>query len=227
METKIAQEEITERIKSLVELSSSVRAFALEAKIDPGNFSKKLNGMQPWTVKDINKICENMGIRKGWLVDGEGQKFKAPDEVLDTIPIESSRYKDKNMIPLIPTNAMAGSLTGNDVQIMPYDIETFFMLPTFAKSDFCIRVDGKSMEPTYQKGDIVACKYVPMTGIFFQWGKVYVLATDQGVLVKHIEKGSDNEHVKLISDNPEFKPFEVPVSGIYSVAIINGLIRVE
>ena len=221
------QKGIDERIKSLVEESGyTVRQFAIAVDLDVSNTTKKYNGDKPWTINDVNKISAKLHIRKGWLVNGEGQKFKAPEEMLDKIPAQSSRTKAGEGIPLIPTNAMAGMLSGDDVQVMPYDIESYFVVPAFAKSDFCIRVDGKSMEPTYCKGDIIACKYVPMADIWFQWGKVYVIATDQGVLVKHIEKGSDDEHIKLVSDNPEYMPFEIPTSGIYNIAVINGLIRV-
>ena len=221
------QIELTERVNDLIsESNMTPRRFSKVVDIDSSNFSRKLLGKLPWTVHDINKISANLHVRKGWLVDGEGQKFKAPEEMLDKIPAQSSRTKAGEGIPLIPTNAMAGMLSGDDVQVMPYDIESYFVVPAFAKSDFCIRVDGKSMEPTYCKGDIIACKYVPMTDIWFQWGKVYVIATDQGVLVKHIEKGSDEEHIKLVSDNPEYMPFEIPTSGIYNIAVINGLIRV-
>lgn len=222
------QKDIDSRIKSLIEESGlTLRKFAISVKLDVSNTTKKYNGDIPWTINDINKICDNMRIKKSWLVDGVGEKFKAPDEILDTIPVQPRKTNDSEGIPLIPTNAMAGSLTGDDVQIMPYDVETRFVVPAFAKSDFCIRVEGNSMEPTYYKGDIIACKYVPMSGIWFQWGKVYVLATNQGVLVKHIEQGSDKEHVRLVSDNPAYQPFEIPTGDIHNVAIINGLIRVE
>ena len=78
---------ISERISELVQEFNSDRAFALKVGIDTGNFKKKRSGTQPWTVADMNKICNSLGVRKGWLVDGEGQKFKAPDEILDTIPV--------------------------------------------------------------------------------------------------------------------------------------------
>ena len=45
--------------------------------------------------------------------------------------------------------------------------------------------------------------------------------------MKHVEKGSDKDHITLVSDNREYKPFEIPTSEVFGVAIINGLIRVE
>ena len=83
------------------------------------------------------------------------------------------------------------------------------------------------MEPKYYRGDIIACKSVPLTNIWFQWGKVYVIETRQGVLVKHIEKGSDNDHITLVSANQNYQAFEIPISELFCVAIVNGLVRGE
>jgi len=222
------QKNMTARIMELVNDHGHIpKTFALKADIEVSLFQRKLKGLAFWSVADVHKICDTYRVRKGWIVDGDGQKYRLPEEVLETIPARSSTIKDSNTIPLIPMNAVAGKFNGNDNQIMPYDIESYFVVPTFRKSDFCIRVEGDSMEPTYRNGDIIACKNVPMTDIWFQWGKIYVISTDQGVLVKHIEQGSDERHVRLVSDNPSYHPFEIPVDGIYNMAIINGLIRVE
>ena len=81
------QQEIDERIKEVIaeSLLNDIK-FANKASIDQSSFNKKIRGISPWTISDINKICTAFNVRKGWLIDGEGQKFKAPDEILDTIP---------------------------------------------------------------------------------------------------------------------------------------------
>lgn len=150
--------------------------------------------------------------------------FIAPRK--EDTPMTQTQVNDAG-IPLIPTSAMAGSLSGDSVTIYKQDIEEYYRIPSFKNSDFCIRVEGDSMEPKYYRGDIIACKNVPLTDIWFQWGKVYVVDTRQGVLVKHVEKGSDNDHITLVSDNPNYQPFEIPTSELFGVAIVNGLVRVE
>ena len=94
---ELNQSEITKRIEELIEESNlTPRQFAMSAGINTANFSRKLIGTLPWTINDVNKLNQNMGVRKGWLVDGEGQKFKAPDEILDTIPVvprENTEYE--------------------------------------------------------------------------------------------------------------------------------------
>lgn len=87
MVNDLNQKDIDARIRSLVaESGLSIRKFAISVNLDVSNTTKKYNGDKFWTVNDINKICENLRIRKGWLLDGQGQKFRATDEMLDKIP---------------------------------------------------------------------------------------------------------------------------------------------
>lgn len=228
MEAVFDQKEIVVRIEKLIfDSKLTPRRFAIEVGVDTSNFSRKLKGTLPWTINDINKISEKLRIRKDWLLEGVGQMMKAPDEALDQIPAMPTKQNNHDGIPLIPTSAMAGALSGDSITINEWDIETRIVVPVFKKSDFCIRIEGDSMQPRYCRGDIIACTRVPLSDLWFQWGKIYVIDTRQGALVKHIEKGKDDDHILLVSDNPDYKPFEIATSELFGVAIVNGLIRVE
>lgn len=217
-------EGINQRIKELIEESGLKKSrFANECGLDSSNFSKKINEKMNFTDFDIKRISQKTGVRISWLLTGEGQKFQAPEEFKKQVAADT----DSEGIPLIPTSAMAGALGCESTTINPWDIEDTYIVPAFKKSDFCIRVEGDSMSPRYYRGDILACRRVPLTDIWFQWGAVYVIDTNQGPLVKHVEPGSDNEHIKLVSDNPSYKPFEISRRDLYGIAIVNGLIRVE
>lgn len=128
-------------------------------------------------------------------------------------------------IPLIPISAMAGAFSG-DQQVMEYECERY-VVPAFKGADFLISVKGSSMYPKYNSGDIVACKRLAMSDLFFQWNKVYVLDTDQGPLIKRVKPGSDKEHVTIVSDNERYEPFELSLDHIYHVALVIGVIRLE
>ena len=73
----------------------------------------------------------------------------------------------------------------------------------------------------------MACQREAMTSVFFQWNRPYVLDTAQGAILKRIKPGSDKEHILIVSDNPAYDPFELPLSEIYSVALVIGFIRLE
>ena len=85
------QKNMTSRIMKLIHENGHIpKTFALKADIEVSLFQKKLKGNATWSVADVHKICDTFRVRKGWLVDGNGQKFRLPEEVLDTIPARRS-----------------------------------------------------------------------------------------------------------------------------------------
>ena len=120
---------------------------------------------------------------------------------------------------------MAGALT-DEQAVLEYECERY-VVPIFKGADFLISVRGSSMYPKYSSGDIVVCKRIPMTDLFFQWNKVYVLDTKQGALIKRIKPGKDQKHVLIVSDNEKYEPFELPYTALNAVAIVIGVIRLE
>jgi len=96
----------------------------------------------------------------------------------------------------------------------------------FKGAEFLIPVKGDSMQPKYYSGDIVACKRLPLD-TFFQWNRTYVIDSEQGVLIKRVRKGEDNHHITMVSENPEYEPFQLEKSQIYSLALVIGVVRAE
>lgn len=143
----------------------------------------------------------------------------------DDRPVASLATKPGEGIPLLPIEAMAGALTSEQT-ILEYECERY-VVPVFKGADFLVPVKGSSMYPKYSSGDIVACQRVPMSDLFFQWNKVYVIDTTQGPLIKRIKPGSDKGHVLIVSDNEKYDPFELPYSAIRAVALVIGVIRLE
>lgn len=132
---------------------------------------------------------------------------------------------DENFIPLIPVNAIGGYLSGVSDPIKENDCEMYRM-PLFRGADFLIKVEGDSMMPKYMPGDIVACAKVEGR-LWFQWGKVYVIDTKQGALIKRIEPTEEDGCICLCSENEKYKPFKLYADDINGVALVKGVIRVE
>lgn len=156
-------------------------------------------------------------LDRTWLLTGEGSMLSGPNKEEKT---------EMQALPLIPIDAMAGVLSGSNATFMEYDCEQY-VIPVFKGADFLIRVQGDSMVPRYESGDIVACKRVPMDRLWFQWGKAYVLDTSQGALIKRIEPSKKNGCVSIHSENTRYKPFDLPAEELYGVALVVGVIRVE
>ena len=132
-------------------------------------------------------------------------------------------------LPLIPLDAVAG-LPGDDNDGVILDDCERYTIPEFSAkgAQYLIRVSGTSMLPKYNNGDILACRKIDeMT--FFQWGKVYVMDTRQGALVKKVFPDDNNpDNILCVSENKEdFPPFTLPKSEIRSISIVVGVIGVE
>ena len=185
--------------------------------------------------------CVN--VSPDWLLTGNGPMFKTkgtPD-VSPTVDGDHSSPKDKdkitnkqgkeakrstNGIPLIPLDAVAGFPATDNESAYLEDCERYIIPEFEAKgANFLIRVSGDSMMPLYNNGDIIACRKIHDI-LFFQWGGVYVLETSQGVIVKYVEEPEKNDDCILcVSENPRFKPFQLPKSDIRSLSTIIGLVR--
>lgn len=151
-----------------------------------------------------------------------GQSFKK-DVVSEPKPVYQ---KKEGLLPLIPVDAMAGYFKGeSDLLNLDYEM---YSIPEFRnKADFLIRISGTSMSPKYFNGDIVACKKIP-TKTFLQWGKVYVMDTEQGPICKRVMASKKENHIICRSENTDLYPdFELPWNKVRSLAIVVGIIRLE
>lgn len=228
---------LLQRIQRIAD-NEGIKITALEKIIgaSKGVLSRAISNGTDIQTKWIQLIVENYPhYSADWLLTGRGSMLKTDTTPLmsdqdspkeeDDRPVAIHTDNPKEGIPLIPINAMAGAMMGEQT-VMEYECERY-VVPLFKGAEFLIPVKGSSMYPKYSPGDIVACKRIPMTDIFFQWNKVYVLDTNQGALIKRIKKGSDAEHILIVSDNKDYEPFELPIRCINNVAIVIGVIRLE
>jgi phage repressor protein C with HTH and peptisase S24 domain len=169
--------------------------------------------------------CED--VSADWLMSGSGEMIKNTSDDINTqdgnYNIEIKR-QPKGGIPIIPFNAMAGYMSGS-MSINEEECDRFFMSKIHA--DFVIQVSGDSMEPRYHSGDYVACEKASLSDHFFEWGRVYVLDTKKGVVIKKVRKGPSKDEVLLVSENKDYDPTLIPVSSIYHIALVKGVVRIE
>lgn len=173
----------------------------------------------------LEKIVKYFDISAEWLITGEGSMLKSDGiPTSDSLPV--AKPADPALgIPLIPSEAFCGYGTpAFDDQA----IEEFYYVAEFKQADFLIRVKGNSMYPKYSSGDIIACRKVNEL-LYFQWNKIYAIYTNsQGIMVKRVRESSKgDDYVTLISDNPNYAPFDIPRSDIAAIALVIGVIRVE
>ena len=182
-------------------------------------------------------------LNREWVMSGKGEMLRSPDADPSSSGDGSDREKierepkderpqmkpvDSGGIPLIPIDAVAGFNGWDENGISELDCARYDV-PDFAAvhADFLIRVSGSSMYPKYSSGDILACRKI-LEVTFIQWGKIYVIDSQQGAMVKRLfEIEGDAEHILCKSDNANYPPFKLPVSEIRSLSIVVGAIRLE
>jgi phage repressor protein C with HTH and peptisase S24 domain len=165
------------------------------------------------TADTIQLILDKFpDVSAEWLLRGENVKA-----------IELNREGDSvKTLPRIPYDAAAGSLTDAVDGVTEYQCERLPVVSAFPKYDFTMRVSGRSMEPYYFSGDEVACLRINEAR-FIQWGRVHVLDTTQGVVIKRIYDNGDC--IRCASYNPEYPDFNVPKADIRSYNLVVGALR--
>ena len=143
--------------------------------------------------------------------------------ILDQAAVQDKGKPNTNTIPVIPTEALAGTLGEFVDSVNLYECEK--MVSPIKGADYAIKVSGDSMSPEYPSGCIALIKRVNEKA-FLEWGKVYVLDTENGAIIKKIRKTENTDEVECISLNPNYQPFRVKtafVRGWYRVLMVLAL----
>lgn len=165
-------------------------------------------------------------VNPNWLITGQGEMLKKDQAVI--IKESKANYGNLKPIPLVSVTAVGG-FGNNSFAIEERDVKDYYIIPKFKhkKVDFMTEVEGSSMYPKYNSGDVVACTVINENS-FIQWNKTHVVATkEQGIIIKRIKKGSIEDKLCMISDNKDYDAFEVPKEDITGIALVVGVIRLE
>ena len=163
--------------------------------------------------KTLDKILEvHPEVSESWLILGEGSMLN------DEAPKDTYINKVDEVqatIPLVPLSAMAGKLTGFSLEgITKADCEK--IISPIKGADFAVPVSGDSMYPLFPNGSRVLVQETNPNA-FIEWGKVYVLNTCNGIVVKQLRKSNKEGYVSCYSfnDNSIYAPFDIALADIH------------
>ena len=183
---------------------------ALEKMIGRSNaYFNNLKTLSSDVIKAIIEVYPDLDVN--WLITGVGYPVKVGASQPD-------------MVPLVNMFALGGTLTE---QLDATSSSALERVQTPVKgAEMAIEVSGDSMAPKYPSGSRLFCRKVD-DPTFIEWGKVYVVDTAHGAVVKELRPGSSPDSVTChsLNDNSKFVPFEVPFSSIHGIwKVIAGLI---
>lgn len=203
-------------------LGIPVSAFERQCGMSNATVANMRKSLAQDKVENISRNYPELNI--AWLMTGEGEMLNTnPKAKEDAEPQDNSQT-----LPLVPIAAVAGynGLDENGVTLAEcpqYSVPDFIAV----RAEFLIRVSGSSMYPKYSSGDILACRRIREI-TFIQWGKIYVIDSQQGMMVKRLfEIDGEPDLVLCKSDNENYPPFRLPKDEIRSLSIVVGAIRME
>lgn len=183
------------------------------------------------TVHNKTQLSEKTGINKSNLSAAFGGNAKyLTDGLLTRISAllnnEGQESGESYRIPLLPIEAHAGSLAEFADAISNYDCE--MVVSPVRGASFAVQVTGDSMAPAYPSGARILCQKVDESA-FIEWGRVYLLDTVNGAILKQVRKSDKPGCVTCCSLNPapEYAPFDIStehILGWYRVLLIMSLV---
>ena len=176
--------------------------FADVLDLNRSTLSAAMNGNEKYLTKSL----ENR-IRQYWDANFEGKG----------IPVQ------RGTLPVLPTEAMAGTLGEFAASIQGYECER--MISPIKGVDYAIKVSGDSMSPEIPNGSQILIKKI-WEEEFIEWGKIFCLDTRNGAVIKRVYPTDDPEEVECRSINPDYPPFRVKckcINGWYRVMMVLAL----
>lgn len=159
-------------------------------------------------------------LSRDWLLYNEGDMLIQYNEKAEEPSVDSS---PQYQVPLIPIAAQGGSLGEFASRLHEYDCEK--VISPIKGVDMAICVSGDSMAPEYPSGCQILVKKINERA-FIDWGRVYVLDTVNGAVVKKVLPSDSPDKVLCVSINPDYPPFEVSfehIHAFYRVMMMMGL----
>ena len=195
----------------------TMKAFEQRCDLSTGYVTSMRKGYG--SEKLNNVLTAFPELNREWLLYGEGDMLSSTSSAQPQPSVKNERVADDEAykVPLVPISALAGSLNDFSLSVKRDDCET--VISPIKDIDMAIKISGDSMEPEYPSDSQVFVKKINERA-FLEWGRVYVLYTCNGIVIKRLMPTNDPNTVLCESINPKYPPFEVNlenVNGVYRV----------
>lgn len=207
-----------QQFADLMEIKRSLVGAYEEERAEPKyELLKKFAGFYELSMDEL----VNEKINDSWKPKpkGDGSNIRILSISVD--------QEDRENIELVPLKASAGYLNGYADPEFVAELPKFH-LPFFKQGTYrAFEIKGDSMLPL-PSGSIVVGEYVENWAEVKPHDTYVVISRNDGVVYKRIgNKLKDNQALKLVSDNPVYEPYTVPVEDVLEIWKAKAYISTE
>lgn len=194
-------------------------------------------GVKPQAItkwKSRNKIPKSskislitqFGVSENFLNTGSGPFYSTDTKpyekpIIDHKALENNDVENKIVkntvkpnILHIPAAAEAGFMGGGIEAVTLEDTEPWYM-PGIKGQCYSFIIKGDSMMDTLRAGEMVITSSSMVTSILSIINDyIYVIETNDGFIVKRVAKHSEEDMIWVLSDNEDYKDYEIHFSEI-------------
>ena len=184
--------------------------FAQQLEVNPNSLRAYEEGRSLPNQDVLSRICVKFSVSPSWLLLGHGPmriEEEAASAVQNFLRESDSQFVD---VPMVEARLSAGggSFETSGRQERSYTFRRDFLHRLGQPSQMVLmRVDGDSMEPELQDGDIVLLDQSQSAP---RPGKIYAVGVEDMVYLKQIDKAPGK--LILRSLNPVYTPLEVEIT---------------
>lgn len=176
--------------------------------VGDGNTATQNNGNHNTTTNEITNHYHGSGNEE------TAQDISNIEDRIVELEGGATSLQSAYTIPLLPISAQGGSL--NDFVVSVKDSDCEKIISPIKGADYAMSVSGDSMAPEYPSGSQILIKRINEKA-FIDWGRVYVLDTCNGTVIKRVYPTDDENVVECRSINPEYPPFKVSFEDMYGM----------
>ena len=181
----------------------NVKQFAESLDMEPTTVSSIEAGKREPSKEVLYNLAVKYAISLNWIFTGEGEK-SLPKSLVPEMVLSESFGNGAFRIPVLDQSLSAGK-----GQLLPdSDVSTGYIavpkeLKRYGNNLTALYVNGDSMEPTLQRGDLIVCDSCGWDG-----EGIYALRMDGCGYVKRLARKPGK--IVVISDNPKYEAWEEP-----------------
>ena len=204
------KKEVLDKIKSFYNFKS-ISEFARHLGVNSQNV-RNWYARNNYNANLLIERCKE--INPEFIITGKGEMLKSSTAASMGSSMLRQAEPGPYTVPLIPISAQGGSF--NDFVVSVKDSDCEKVISPVRQVDFALTVTGDSMAPEFPSGSQVLVRKVDEKA-FIEWGRVYVLDTCNGTVIKKLNPGRDESEVLCASINPDYQPFYVKLTDVYGL----------